>query len=131
LNGCSEAGLVLRCSKDGVEKTVVGYDVASGELFLDRRSSGESGFHPKFAGKHRAPLKLKRGELELRILVDTSSVEVFGDSGAVCLTDRIFPAPDSRSIRLFAREGVASLESFKVYPIRSVWTQPKVGRPGN
>jgi sucrose-6-phosphate hydrolase SacC (GH32 family) len=41
--------------------------------------SGDVGFHPGFAGVQRAPLVTRLGEVRVRILVDASSVEVFGD----------------------------------------------------
>ena len=57
------------------------YDVAAGEVFVDRSRSGRTDFSPKFSGRHAGPLPLERGRVELRVFVDRSSVEVFGNGG--------------------------------------------------
>ena len=66
------------------EKTVIGYDVDRGGVYVDRTKSGEVGFSASFPSTEFAPLKLRaRGTVKLRILVDRSSVEVFADNGRV------------------------------------------------
>ncbi len=40
------------------------------------------------------------GTVEVRVVVDTCSVEVFADGGGVVLTNQVFPAPDARGLRL-------------------------------
>lgn len=47
---------------------------------------------------------------EVRVLVDTCSVEVFAGGGTVVLTNQVFPAADARGIALSARAGTADLE---------------------
>ncbi len=82
----------------GTEVTTIGYDTKTASLFVDRSQSGVVNFHPKFAGRHSAPLLLDSGNLHLQILVDTTSVEVFAAQGRVVLSDRIFPAAGSRQV---------------------------------
>lgn len=76
-------------------------------------------FHADFPGVQRAPLTARNGKVELRILVDWSSVEVFGGNGQAVITDQIFPSPDSNGIQLFAEGGSARLDSAKVWQLRS------------
>ena len=78
-------------------------------MFIDRTKSGATSFDPTFGGVQSAPLPLRHGQLHLRILVDTSSVEVFADKGQVVLTDQIFPDPSSTGVDLFAVGGTATL----------------------
>jgi fructan beta-fructosidase len=105
-------GLVVR-QGDG-EGTVVGYDATTHELFVDRTASGDVAFSPAFPAVHRAPLRLRDGEVTLRVVLDSTSVEVFGADGEVVLTDQVFPAPDSDGVALFAAGGPARLRSLRV-----------------
>jgi levanase len=77
--------------------------------------------YPTFASVQRAPLPLDHGLVRLRILVDTSSVEVFTDQGQVVLTDQIFPAPTSNGVSLFANNGTATLIAGIGWHIKSIW----------
>lgn len=101
--------------------TRIGYDRASGTVFIDRTKSGDVSFDPTFGGVQSAPLRLRHGQLHLRILVDTSSVEVFADKGQVVLTDQIFPDPSSTGVDLFAVGGTATLVSGTARHLRSIW----------
>jgi len=89
------------------ERTVIGYDVASGTVYVDRRRSGRSEFHPDFATVHAAPLTTRGGVVALTVLVDRASVEVFGNDGEASITDQIFPSADSTGVELFAEGGTA------------------------
>ena len=80
------------------QQTQIGYDATTHEVYIDRTKSGDVSFDPTFASVQRAPLPLDHGLVRLRILVDTSSVEVFADQGQVVLTDQIFPDPTSNGV---------------------------------
>ena len=67
--------------------------------------SGTADFHGTFPGIQRAPLKAEKGKVKLRILVDRSSVEVFGGNGEAVITDQIFPDPAGDGVRVFAENG--------------------------
>jgi fructan beta-fructosidase len=103
------------------EETVIGYDATAGELYVDRSRSGNVGFNPSFPGVQRAPLAARNGKVELRLLVDWSSVEVFADRGQIVITDQIFPSAESDGIELFAEGGAARLDSLTIRPLRSIW----------
>ncbi|WP_406054278.1 GH32 C-terminal domain-containing protein [Streptomyces sp. NBC_01077] len=101
------------------QETVIGYDEETGELYVDRTRSGAVDFHGDFPGVQRAPLTPRNGKIELRILVDWSSVEVFGGEGEAVITDQIFPSPDSDGVRIFAEGGSVRLDRAKVKQVRS------------
>jgi fructan beta-fructosidase len=110
-------GLAVRIGEG--EETLVGYDAASSRLFVDRTRSGRSDFHPAFAGRHWGPLALEDGLLRLRVLVDRSSVEVFGGDGRTVISDRIFPRPTSRGVAVFAEGGAAALVLLRAWPLEA------------
>jgi len=100
----------------GAERTVVGFDAARSEVFLDRTCSGATKFSPAFPGIHRATVAPVRGSLALRIFVDTCSVEVFAEGGRSVLSDLVFPDTTSTGIELLsdADTSVRSLEIFRL-----------------
>lgn len=115
--GTSDFGVDVRTG-DGAY-TRIGYDTGAGELYIDRRHSGAVDFAAEFPGVHRAPLALPDGGLDLRILVDASSVEVYAAGGSVCLTDQIFPDPAACALRAYAHGGALRIESLTVRALRA------------
>lgn len=116
----TEVGLSVRRGAEG-EETLVGYDAPRALLSVDRTASGDVAFHPGFPGEHAAPLPMTDGRVRLRILVDASSVEVFGGAGETVITDAIFPAPESDGVQLYAKNGTARVVSMDVWRMRSAW----------
>ena len=116
----STFGIAVRTGNG--QQTRIGYDRSSGELFVDRTKSGDVGFSSDFPGVQRAPMALgASGQVTLRVLVDWSSVEVFGQDGSVVITDQIFPGAGSDGLEAFATDGSAVLKSVEVTPLRSAW----------
>ncbi|MFF3911518.1 GH32 C-terminal domain-containing protein [Streptomyces sp. NPDC001848] len=96
------------------QETVIGYDTTTQELYVDRTRSGAVDFSSAFPGVQRAPLQAKDGKVKLRVLVDWSSVEVFGGSGEAVITDQIFPDPAAQGVQVFAENGSVNLERARV-----------------
>ena len=116
-----EIGVLVR--RGPGEETAIGYDAQKQAIYVDRTRSGRIDFDKRFAGRHLAPAALDaQGRLTLRIIVDRSSVEVFGDGGVAVITDRVYPSPQSRGIALFARGGAGRLVELKAWRLRSTWT---------
>lgn len=103
------------------QRVRLGYDPASAKLFLDRRESGNTAFHPEFPRVDEARLATKNGRVKLRVFVDQSSIEVFANDGEVVMTSVIFPDPAGREIRLFSDSAACRLESFTLWPLASIW----------
>lgn len=101
--------------------TRIGYDRQNGELFVDRGHSGDVGFSAAFNDRNSAPLALDNGHVTLHILVDASSVEVFGDDGRVVLTEQILPDASSTGVSAFATGGAATVDSVQVWQLKSIW----------
>ena len=100
---------------DATSSTVIGYDAESKKAYVDRRNSGNTGFHPGFASVEQMPVKLNsNGEVVLRVYLDRSSVEVFAQDGQRTLTDQVFPNQGADRLGVFAHGGTAKLKSLKV-----------------
>lgn len=120
-----DGGLALAVLAGPDHRTTIAYDAASGTLRLDRSGSGEVGFHEGFAGTFAAPVPLRDGRLELRILVDRSSVEVFAAGGRTVLTALVFPPDDATGVSLLPEPatgtGPVRLEA---WTMASIWEGP-------
>ena len=112
----------MRCSPDGSEQTLIGFDRADNTIFSDSsRSSKES--VPVQGAPGRGPLKkgpLQLGaaeHLRLQVYLDASVIEIFAN-GRACITDRVYPANTrSLGIGLFARGGQARLRSIQLWDL--------------
>lgn len=119
INDAEEVGFKLR--KSDLEETIVGYNVQSETLFIDRTRSGESGFHEAFPCKHGVQSELQNGRLKVHMYIDDSSVEVFAQAGEAVMTDQIFPDPSSTGVELYVKGGKAHVNALTVYSLQSIY----------
>ncbi|XZE22294.1 glycoside hydrolase family 32 protein [Pirellulaceae bacterium SH449] len=103
------------------EFTEIGYDRENLGVYVDRTKSGNVSFHPAFPGRHDAPARLIDGKVELRILVDRSSIEVFINDGEAVISDRIFPGGQQPWIEAFVGDPSAKIVDAKLWELNSVW----------
>ena len=121
----ADGEVTLRIVTGPDQATVLRYDAGTQVLSLDRTRSGRVDFHPQFPGVHTAPVKLADGRLKLRLFLDTSSIEVFAQDGAVVFTDVIFPDPGARRLELDAQNAPAlRIRRLDLWPLKSIWPQP-------
>ncbi|KAB8226988.1 glycoside hydrolase family 32 protein [Aspergillus alliaceus] len=112
------ATLSLAVRKAGSEQTIIRYSQANSTLSVDRRASGDNTYDPAAGGIHNAQLVLDDTELvNIRVLVDTCSVEVFGGQGEGVISDLIFPSSTSNGLLLEAIGGKATLQSVEIYSV--------------
>ena len=77
-----------------------------------------------------AGLSPERGVIGLQILVDRSSIEVFGNDGRISMATCFLPDPDDRTLGIFATGGAVKVLSLKVHELFSCWEKwPQPGRP--
>lgn len=119
----------LRVLKGTDQETVVGYDMKSQSLFIDRTRSGNVDFHKAFSGRHQGPLPVDaNGHIRLHLFVDASSVEVFGNAGETVVTDLVFPNHSSDGLEIYSSNGACRLVDFSAYRLRSSVRQIDVTR---
>ena len=109
----------------GSQSTAVRYDAPANTVTVGRTASGRADFSRYFASSaaddSTAPWSTTTvgGEkrVTLRILVDASSVEVFGGDGTAAITSLVFPDPSSTGLSFSASGGTAHLVSVKVHQL--------------
>ncbi|MEP7766013.1 glycoside hydrolase family 32 protein [Sanguibacter sp. 25GB23B1] len=111
--GAQRAGFVVHGSADGDRGARIVYDADVGALSVDRTEAGTA-VTPGFAGVHSAPVELRDGALDLTVLVDRGSVEVYADGGRVAITDLVLPAEGDACTSVFAEGGAATFASMTV-----------------
>ena len=126
----SRMGLKVLTNANG-DETVVSYDIAAGTLSIDRTKSGAAAAAlAGFPGVHSAPVALRDGRLNLRILVDRSLVEVFAQGGERTIADQVYPTPGSDGLKVFAEGGAATLETLDIRELRTTWGAHEATTPG-
>lgn len=120
--GPGQFGLILRANDNLTQGTHVGYDFSTKQMFLDRSKSGDVGFDDTFASVYYAPLEPgSDGVVKMRILLDWSSVEVFGGQGEVTLTAQIFPNDKGSDVWAFSSGGKTRRAKITAKGVKSAW----------
>ncbi len=116
-------GLQLRCGPD--THLTVGVDRTRKVLFVDRSRAGRVVDETRWSGRREAPLPADTEVLELRVLLDRCSVEVFTGDGAACLTELFFAEDAHQGVKLYAQGGTITRSSVQVWPLRACMHQNK------
>jgi beta-fructofuranosidase/levanase len=117
----SRFGITVRSSPDEARGTRIGYDFRTAQMFVDRTASGDASFSALFEGVYYAPLAAdSKGQVKLRVLLDWSSVEVFGGQGESTITAQIFPAEGDVGMGLWV-EGDVEKVKLDVKGVEGVW----------
>ncbi len=116
--GSAATGGLRLVSADG-NATVIGFERQNGTLFLDRTKSGNVSFNKDFPARVEAPLKLTGSSLQLTILGDRDSLEVFADGGLVTMTNLIFPPAGTQVVDVYALGGTLGNVSVKSWALKA------------
>lgn len=103
----------VAASKEGVNKVRVGYNAAKQALYIDC-SSTEAAKKDSRNLLQIAPLKAIEGKIKITILMDRSSLEVFGNDGECVLSTMIYPTDDNWSLWLSSTSN-SFLKTLKVW----------------
>lgn len=101
------------------EKVVMQYDSAAATLSFDRTQSGITDFSEGFPAVTVTPTHEASGRIALRIFVDRSSMEVFGNGGEFVMTNLVFPRTPYTALSVSAEGGNAKIENLRIYSLKS------------
>jgi fructan beta-fructosidase len=119
LGASGEAGFKLR--KGPHQETLVGVDVDHSQVFVDRTQSANASFAEHFDGRQSGPVTIGPGRVvQLHILLDRSSVEVFANSGKTVLSELIFPLAGD-AIELYSTRGAARIRKLDIWRLESIY----------
>ena len=83
--------LTITLSNEKGQRVVIGYDAAAKQYFIDRQESGNTSFEKGFAARHTARRVSNKPDLDLTLIIDVASVELFADNGLTAMTQVFFP----------------------------------------
>lgn len=113
--GASKIGLALLNEKG--EKVDMYYDLNRKLFVMDRSESGIVDFSRDFPAVTVAPVNTDK-ELTLRLFVDCSSVEAFGEDGKFVMTNLVFPSVPYRKMSLESDKNGYVVKSLNVYKLQ-------------
>ena len=114
------ASVDITISNNDGESVILSYDAKAHKLSFDRRRSGLTDFSQDFPTVTTAPTFETDGKLSLRIFIDRSSIEVFGNGGKTVMTNLVFPTVPYSSVSVSAKGGNTRIENLKIYPIKEL-----------
>lgn len=109
--------VTLTIGNDSQEKVVMKYDAKNHRMSFDRRESGVVDFSDKFPAVTSSPTFEKDGKINLRIFIDRSSMELFGNNGEFVMTNLVFPNNPYSTLQIESKNGNAVLNQLNVYSL--------------
>lgn len=113
----SADSVTLTLSNKAGEKVEMVYDLVAHTMKFDRRRSGVTDFSESFPAVTAAPTFETDGKLSLRIFIDRSSIEYFGNEGRSVMTNIVFPTEPYTTLSFTAAGGRAKLKNLKIYSL--------------
>lgn len=118
---CRRADSVdIRIANNADESVTLRYNSLDHTLSFDRRHSGIVDFSQDFPAVTVAPTFENDKKISLRIFIDKSSMEVFGNNGKFVMTNLVFPTMPYSTLSISATGGSAKIENLKIYSIKEL-----------
>lgn len=101
------------------EEVVIGYDNEKKQLYMDRLKSGKVDFSKDFPAVTYAACPVENGKVELSVIIDEASVEVFAQQGKVVMTNIVFPTQPYSKLLLFSEKGKTKVSECKIWKLKT------------
>lgn len=102
---------------DKGEKVSMYYDLNRKQFVMDRSESGTVDFSKDFPAVTVAPVNVDK-ELTLRLFVDRSSIEAFGEDGKFVMTNLVFPSQPYVKMCFEADKNGYAVKTLNVYKLQ-------------
>jgi sucrose-6-phosphate hydrolase SacC (GH32 family) len=99
------------------EKLIVGYHADKKQFYIDRTKAGVSNFNEGFAAVAVAPRLSFATNMDLSILFDKTSIELFADGGHTVMTALFFPNSPYTKWEIVSKEKLPP-SSIKLYSLK-------------
>lgn len=118
IDALKSSSVNLTLSNKAGEKVVMTYKPVERTMSFDRTQSGITDFSESFPAVTIAPTHETSGEITLRIFIDRSSIELFGNDGQFVMTNLVFPSEPYSILAIETTDGNARIENLKIYSIK-------------
>ena len=116
VKGAKTAGFNIAADSQNNHKVVVGYDSEQQALFVDC-SAAKLQYKDSANKILTAPLKAQDGKVKIQILMDNSSLEVFGNDGEKVITTMVYPDATEKALSLFSN-GKSTFQNLSIWDLR-------------
>ncbi len=116
-NALKSDSVTLTLTNTAGEKVAMTYNNLDRTMSFDRRHSGITDFSENFPAVTVSPTFENDGKVSLRIFIDRSSIEMFGNNGQFVMTNLVFPNKPYSTLTVSANGGNARLNSLKIYSL--------------
>jgi fructan beta-fructosidase len=99
------------------QQVVIGYDPGKKEFYIDRTNSGSKGFSNEFFQKSVAQRNSTSNKIQMTLVIDHASVELFADEGSTVMTAIFFPDEILKQMA-FHGSGTTSIKNFQLSTLR-------------
>ncbi len=104
------------------ENVLITFDKREGKMLVDRTNSRKDKFSDDFFKNiHAAPIDFEKEEMDIRLIIDAASIEIFANNGALSFTSIFFPSEKFNALSLFANNGTWNLSAAEIHPLNSIW----------
>ena len=100
------------------ERVALTYNPAAHTLAFDRRNSGLKDFSKDFPAVTVAPTFENGRKISLRIFIDRSSIEVFGNNGHFVSTNLVFPTQPYSKLSVTSHGGSTKISNLNIFSIK-------------
>lgn len=112
----------IKLQNDLGENVFIKFDKTEGKMVVDRTNSRKDKFADEFFKNiHAAPIDFEKEKMNIRLIIDAASIEIFINNGELSFTSIFFPSEKFNTISLFANNGTCNIVNAEIYPLKSIW----------
>ncbi|MCC5930866.1 MAG: glycoside hydrolase family 32 protein [Cyclobacteriaceae bacterium] len=100
------------------ESLSFGFNAADEFFYVDRSNAGKADFSDQFSGKAIAPYALNGKKLNIRCILDVSSIEMFGQNGECVMTEIFFPSEPFTILRIEIEGKPVELKEGQIFALK-------------
>lgn len=108
----------VRISNEAGEHILMGFDKNSNEFYIDRANSGIVDFNKEFGSRSTAPRISSSEKLNVTLVLDQSSLELFADEGLSVMTALFFPKRPFSDMQILSDEEL-EIQAIQAQPLRN------------
>ena len=116
INNAGASKIMLSLLNNKGEKVDMYYDVMRKQFVMDRSESGKVDFSVDFPAVTVAPVS-DTDAIHLRLFVDRTSIEAFGEDGKFVMTNQVFPSEAYNRMLFTSVGGKFTVKSMTVYKL--------------
>ena len=112
----------IKLQNDLGENVFIKFDKMDGKMVVDRTNSRKDKFSDAFFKNiHTAPIDFEKEKMNIHLILDAASIEIFINNGELSFTSIFFPSEKFNTISLFANNGTFNIVNAEIYPLNSIW----------